>query len=132
MIPKLLAAFLVAAGIVAAQTSGSSPGVPVNLVVSVEPRKGKEMPVVQREDVMVFQGKERRKVTAWVPFQGDHAALELYILIDDGLDTSLGTQLDDIRKFILAQPETTQIGVAYMQNGAARIVQSLSADHEAA
>jgi hypothetical protein len=38
-------------------------------------------------------------------------------MIDDGANVSLGTQLDDIRKFIGEQPETTKIGVAYMQNG---------------
>jgi hypothetical protein len=37
-----------------------SPGtVPVSTVVSVEARHGKDVPVVNREDVRVFHGKDR-------------------------------------------------------------------------
>jgi len=79
--------------------------------------------------VLVFEGHDRDKVIDWVPAQGDHAALELFVLLDDGAAETLGTQLDDIRKFIQAQPATTKIGVAYMQNGVARVVQDLTTDH---
>ncbi len=87
------------------------------------------MPAINREDVMVYEGKDRDTVTEWIPAQGDRAALELFILLDDGSSSSLGTQLDDIRKFINAQPASTKVGIAYMQNGMARIVQDLTADH---
>ncbi len=61
-----------------------------------------------------------------------HAALELFILIDDGSTTSLGSQLEDIRKFINAQPASTKVGVAYMRDGMARIVQNLTERSRAA
>ncbi len=104
-------------------------GVPVHMVVSVEARHGATPPEITREDVMVHEGRDRDRVTDWVPAQGDHAALEFFVLIDDGASISLGSQLDDLRQFITAQPDTTKIGIAYMQNGMARIVQNPTQDH---
>jgi hypothetical protein len=105
---------------------------PRHLIVTVEPKHGKEVPVINRDEIMVYEGHDRDQVTDWIPAQADHAALELFILLDDGSSVSLGTQLEDIRKFIDDQPASTQIGVAYMQNGTARIVQNLNTDHAAA
>jgi hypothetical protein len=106
-----------------------STGVPVHMVVTVEPRHGSNVPVINREDVMVYQGRDRAKVTDWLPLQGEHAGLQLFILIDDAANTSLGSQLADIRQFINAQPSTTAIGVAYMRNGIADVLQNLTNDH---
>lgn len=78
---------------------------------------------------MVYEGHDRDTVTEWVPAQGDRAALELFILLDDGSSTSLGSQLEDIRQFINAQPASTKIGVAYMQDGTAHVEQDLTSDH---
>jgi len=112
-----------------AQQSATSGGVPAQIVVTVEPKHGANAPVVNREDVMVFEGHDRDKVTDWIPLQGDHAGLQLFILIDDGSSVSLGSQIEDIRQFINAQPATTKIGVAYMQDGIARILQDPTNDH---
>jgi hypothetical protein len=113
------------AGLRAQQSSG----VPVHIVVTVEARKGEETPVINREDVMVHEGHDRDQVIEWVPARGEHASLELMILLDDGSNTTLGTQLDDIRRFTNSQPETTMVGVAYMRNGVAQVVQNLTSDH---
>ena len=88
--------------------------------------------ISQRDDVMVYEGHDRDRVTAWVPLQGDHAGLEFFILLDDSSSVSLGSQLEDLRQFINAQPPTTKIGIAYMQNGTAQVVQNLTSDHAAA
>jgi hypothetical protein len=82
----------------------SSTGVPVHVVVTVEPRHGSNVPVINREDVMVYRGHDRAKVTDWIPLQGERAGLQLFILIDDAASTSLGSQLEDVRQFINAQP----------------------------
>ena len=50
-------------------------------------------------------------------------------MLDDGSNITLGTQLEDLRKFITAQPDTTTIGVAYMRGGIAQVVQNLTSDH---
>jgi len=105
---------------------------PSHLVVTVEPKHGADVPVINRNEVMVYEGHDRDQVMEWIPAQGDHAALELFILLDDSSSSSLGSQLDDIRKFINAQPASTLIGVAYMRNGTAEVVQNLTPDHAAA
>lgn len=125
----VVAAFvLVGASTVVAQAPATN-GVPVQVVVTAEGHHGAEAPSVSANDVMVNEGKDRDAVTSWVPAQGEHAGLELFILIDDSLASSVGVQLDDIRKFIDEQPKSALIGVAYMQNGIARVEQNLSDDH---
>src|SRR5690242_2336 len=74
----------------------------------------KRMPEVNREDVIVRQDKDRLQVTGWTPARGDRAGLDLFIMIDDASNPSLGSQLDDLRAFISAQPPTTSVGVGYM------------------
>ncbi|HTU41217.1 MAG TPA: hypothetical protein VMF10_05880 [Candidatus Aquilonibacter sp.] len=107
-------------------------GVPVHTVVTVEPHKGSNPPAISQQDVLVTEGKDHDPVSEWMPAQGDHAALQFFILIDDGANMSLGTEIEALRKFILAQPPTTEIGVAYMENGTAQMAQNLTTDHEAA
>jgi hypothetical protein len=104
-------------------------GVPVKMLVTAESRNDKEVAAVHREDVMVYQGHERDKVTDWVPAKGDHSELELFVLIDDASNSNLGLQLDDVRHFIQSQAATTMVGVAYMENGTAQILQNLTTDH---
>ncbi len=112
-----------------AQQAPAANGVPAHMVVTVEPHHGSDVPTVNREDVMVYEGKDRDPVTEWTPAQGEHAALELFLLLDDGSNSSLGTQLQDLRKFIDGQPASTKIGIAYMQNGIARVEQNPTSDH---
>jgi hypothetical protein len=81
---------------------------------------------------MVTQGKDRLKVIDWVAACEDKAGLNLFILIDDASDSSLGLQLADLREFINQQPSTTLVGVAYMQNATVQIAQDLTNDHAAA
>jgi hypothetical protein len=119
-------------GNLSAQQAPADDGIPIHLVVTVEPRHGTDVPEVKREDVMPFEGKTRDQVTEWIPAQGDRGGLELFVLIDDASSSSLGTQLDDVRKFIIAQPASTKIGVAYMQDGIAKVVQNLTTDHDQA
>jgi len=130
------AAFAFVLGIVAAGTCWAQQappaGVPAHLVVTAEPRKGSEVPVINREDVLVYEGKNRDQVIDWIPAQGDHAALELFVLLDDGSNSTLGTQLEDLKKFINDQPPSTLVGVAYMQNGIAKVEQNPTNDHAVA
>ena len=114
---------------VSAQATPNQDGVPVSMVVTVKARRGAEISNITGENVIVSEGRARAKVTDWVPLQGERAGLELFILLDDSRNTSLGTQVEDIRRFIMAQPATTKIGVAYMQEGGTKIVQTLTGDH---
>jgi hypothetical protein len=117
---------------IAAQQSGAVAGVPEQMVVSVEPKKGNEIPMIKRQDIIVTQGHDRRPVTNWVPATEDRAGLALAILIDDSAGFSLGTQLNDIRAFITEQAPTTLVAVGYMQNGTVSLTQNFTQDHMAA
>jgi len=132
-IPALLGMVLLvgASGMLAAQAP-QGPGTPVQLVVTVEPKHGNEVPAIRRDDVMVYEGRDRDQIVDWIPAQGDHAALQLFILIDDSSSSSLGSQIGDIKQFIASQPPTTLVGVAYMQDGTARILQDPTNDHDKA
>ena len=127
----ICAVLLIALRIRALQSS-SAAGVQVQMIVTAEPKHGNDIPVLNREDVMVYQGKDRDQVTGWEPFQGANANLELFVLIDDSLSTSVAQQLNDVRSFINGQPPTASIGVAYMRNGTVQILQNLTTDHVAA
>jgi hypothetical protein len=123
-----LAMCLCATGSVCAQNAGAQ-AAPAHVLVTVEARHGKDVPEIGPRDVMVYEGHDRDQVVDLVPAQGEHAALELFILLDDGSNDRIGSQLDDLRKFIGAQPPSTMIGVAYMQNGTAKVEQNLTSDH---
>jgi hypothetical protein len=81
---------------------------------------------------MVYQGRDRRRTIDLVPLRGDRAGLELFVFIDDSSTESVGSQLDELRQFILNQPSTTAVGVAYMANGGAQVLQAPTSDHAAA
>lgn len=117
---------------VAAQEGKPATGVPVQIVVTVEPKHGNEMPQITQQDVIVNQGHDRRPVTGWFPATGDRAGLELAILIDDSAGISFGSQMEDIRAFIGEQAPTTLIAVGYMQNGTIYVTQDFTQDHAAA
>jgi hypothetical protein len=130
LLPALLGLIISLGGVarVSAQSAASN-GIPVQMVVTVEPRKGYEVPTINREDVLVSQNKERDTVTGWSPAPADGSGLEFFILLDDASNVTLGSQLDDIRKFIDEAPASAKVGLAYMQNGIARIVQAPTTDH---
>jgi hypothetical protein len=90
------------------------------------------MPEVNREDVIVRQGKDRLQVTNWTPVGGDRSPLDLFILIDDAARWSVSSQFGDLREFIYALPKSTSVGVGYMGNGTVQIAQDLTTDHRQA
>jgi len=114
-----------------AQDQPAFPGVRTRVVVSVEPRHGKEVPTVRAEDVVVMQGKQHDKVLEWKPVQAPDVGVEVFIFIDDSLSpTEIGAKLNDLRDFINAQPANVRIGIGYMRNGTAVIAQNATPDHE--
>jgi len=126
LISSLAHCSLVARNAVAQQAEEN--GVPVQMVVTVEGRHGAEAPEVGAKDVLVSEGRTRDKVLDWIPARGDHAALQVFILIDDSSNQNVALQFDDVRNFINAQPSSALIGIAYMQNGIARVAQDLTGD----
>jgi hypothetical protein len=124
---RTLAAFLVICfGAARAQDQ------PVRVVVTVEAHKGATPPNLTKDDILVTLENQRMRVTNWEPVQNDRTGLELWLLIDDGTDTALGSQLEDLRKFVLDQPATTEVGIGYIRNGSVLALQKPTADHAAA
>lgn len=96
-------------------------------------RSDSELPRLRQDEVKVKQGKTFLQVTQLIPAQGENAALQLMILIDDTLDTSsAGNNLNDIKEFIKAQPPSTAIAVGYMANATVNLLQNFTTDHELA
>jgi hypothetical protein len=119
--------------LIAAQGEAAPPkAAPVRVIVGVEPRHQVEIPTVNREDVMVYEGHDRDQVTDWTAARGTDAGLEFLVLVDDSSAFSVDSQLGEIRAFINEQPPATQIGVGYMHNGMVEMVQSFTQDHAAA
>jgi hypothetical protein len=129
----ILCALTLTATIVQSQEKSAAGSVQVHLVITNEAVRGdSEVPTLQNSDVKVKQGKSFLKVTQLIPAQGDKAALQLFVLIDDTLGSGVGNNLNDIRDFISAQPATTAIAVGYMSNATVNIVQNFTADHDLA
>jgi hypothetical protein len=115
-----------------AQQTETAPGVPVQIVVSVEPKHGNETPMISQQDLVVHEARKVRPVTGWVQATANTGGLALAILIDDSSGFSVDTQLNDIRAFIQEQAPTTLVALGYMQNGTVRLVQNFTQDHIAA
>jgi hypothetical protein len=130
----LLAAFCIStfsAG--TARSQNSSGTAQVHLVVTdTSLRPDNELPALRQDNVKVKQGRDFLSVTQVIPAQGENAALQLMILIDDTLNTSVGNNLNDIRDFIAAQAPSTLVGVAYMSNAGINLAQNFTNDHDAA
>ncbi len=124
-----IAGMLVASAPSHAAEASESANVPVKMTVTSSVASDKRMPEISREDVRIMSGKERLPVTQWIPAQGEHARLDLFLLIDDASDSRLGLQLEDLRTFINNQPATTAVGVGYMSNATVQIVQQFTTDH---
>jgi hypothetical protein len=114
------------------QAQSQSGGVPVKLIATAESTHGREVSSIPQSDVTAYQDHKPATLSSWIPATGANAALQLYVLIDDASGSYVGTELSEIRQFITSQPETTLTGVAYMQNGTARIVHKLTAQHQEA
>jgi hypothetical protein len=132
----LIAPVLIGLGarVVSSQENARTPGtVQVHMVITDEAlRDDSEVPILRPETAQVKQGNTSLKVEHLIPARGDNAALQLFVLIDDTCDSSIGNSLNDLRDFINAQPATTVVGVAYMSNATIQITQNFTADHAAA
>ena len=108
-----------------------APGSPVSVIVTATGQKDAPAPQLTVDDVLVSENRQHMPVTALEPLRGQNG-LQLWLLLDDGSSTNLGTQLADLKNFILAQPATTEVGIGYMRNGGVQTAQPLTSDHQLA
>src|SRR5947209_288478 len=107
-------------------------GVPVNMVVTVEPKRAKAIPSIEQQDVKVSEGTDKRPVTGFMPLQAEHADMQLLLMLDDSASASINTEIGTLKQFVTSLPSTTEVGVGYMRNGMTQITQKLTTDHAAA
>jgi len=120
-----LAAALAIAGFTATAVRAAET---VTTTVTAVGKKNSQPPTVKKEDVELYQGRERMQVANWR--RGE--TLFLAVLIDDSLDQTIASQWNDVREFFMAQAPTTYIGVFYGRNGTAMVGQDFTKDHELA
>lgn len=117
----------------AAGKDGNSATVPVTITVTVLGANNQPAPEIPQEDVTVHMGKDLPKVTGWEHAHAQQGPLELALLIDENIRTSLiGRQLDDMANFIESQEPSTQVGVYYAEHGSAYAAAPFTTDHQKA
>jgi VWFA-related protein len=120
----LLAAVALAATPLASKAAATDAPA-VTMTVTAVGKKDKQPPPLTKDDVQLYQGKERIQVADWK--RGD--ALFLAVLIDDSLESTVANQWNDLKAFFMAQSENTYIAVAYARNGSAMVAQDFTKDH---
>jgi hypothetical protein len=118
------------ARMVHSQETAAASTVQVHMVITDQALSdSSEVPALRPDNIKVKQSKDFLKVTQLIPAQGDNAALQLFILIDDTCDPAIGNNLSELRDFINSQPASTLVGVAYMSNATIQITQNFTPDH---
>src|SRR5277367_3829267 len=118
-------ALAMAAEVSLAPKAAAADSAAVTTTVTAVGKKETQPQPLTRDDVQLYQGKEKVQVADWK--RGD--TLFLAILIDDSLESVVANQWDDLKAFMMAQPENTYIAVAYARNGAAMVAQDFTKDH---
>lgn len=109
-----------------AQTKPASSGSVTFTVTAVG--KKESAPPIAKDDVQLFQGKERKQIGDWK--KSDE--LFLAILIDNSIDSTAGGQWDYLKEFIIGQPAATHVAVGYLQNNSTQVLQDFTQNHELA
>jgi VWFA-related protein len=109
----------------AKDTSAAGDPSAVVMTVTATAKKDAQPPVLTKNDVDLYKGKERVQVADFA--RGE--TLYLAVLIDDSLRGDIAAQWPDLRRFIMAQPATTYVSVAYARNGEAMLAQDFTTDH---
>jgi VWFA-related protein len=121
----LLGAMVMSAALPFAQKAVAADTSAVTMTVTAVGKKDTQPPPLTKDDVQLFQGKEKVQVADWK--RGE--TLYLAVLIDDSLESSVANQWSDLKAFIMAQPESTYVAVAYARNGSAVVAQDFTKDH---
>ena len=119
------AMLLVFAEMSAAQNKLPSAGM-VTFTVTAVGKKDANASGITMDDVQLFVNKERKQIADWK--KSDQ--LFLAILIDDSIDTNAAGQWNDLKAFIMAQPESTHIALGYIRNNTTMVAQDFTQNKE--
>jgi hypothetical protein len=128
----VLATFLTVTGLLAAAPaiaqSASADGQGIAVVTVLPKHNGEMAPNVTQRDIQTMKvGGKTAQVTNWQAFR--NGPVELVILIDEGARSNLGTQVNDIQKFVQSLPPNVKATIGYMVNGTAMLTGPLTTDH---
>ena len=123
----LLGIFLLIIGLGGARTNLPTAGNAI-LTVTASGKKDSTPPPISKDDVQLFQGKERKQIADWE--KGDE--LFLFILIDDATSTGFGTVMGEVKNFIMSQPPATHVAVGYIRDNVTEFAQDFTENHELA
>ena len=101
--------------------------VPTQSIITVDT---KNPPRLTTQNITVKVNRRATPVSDLAPVTPN--GTQVALLIDDGLRTSVGRQLSDLKSFIQALPAGVEILVGYMQNGRVVPAQPFTTDHQAA
>lgn len=122
---RVFIAALAMSGTFAFAQTNSQPGVEVRMILTSADHMNHQPPALKREDVSIADAT----ITGWTPIESGRD-LELYFLIDDAANYDFGSKLQELRRFITAQPASVPIGIAYIHDGSLQIVEKPTTDHE--
>ena len=98
-------------------------------VVTILPaQKNGDVGPVSPQSLKVKVDGKQSSVLNFTPLREANSPVELVLLLDSGARTSLGTQFQDIQKFVGEMPPNTRMAIAYMENGRAAFASQLSSN----
>ncbi len=117
----------------AAPQTPMAAGVPVRITVTAVSReKGQEPPELKKDDFLIYQNHQRRRVLDILRTSGQNDKLDLYIVVDEAIQTDVTLDYREISNFVHELPGTARVAVLYARNGTVTGQQELTSDREAA
>ena len=110
-----------------AQELANEGPIPTRALISVQSKNGAPL---NKEALKLEVNGRDAAISSVLPVAKNGA--QVAILLDDGLRSNFGIQIQDFRKFIVSLPPNMQVLVGYMQNGTVRSKGGFTLNHEAA
>ncbi|MFZ0818578.1 MAG: hypothetical protein WAM91_00795 [Candidatus Acidiferrales bacterium] len=110
------------------QGAAQQEGTPISVAVTVLGRDRKAPPVIPQDEVVARQDGDVRRVISWVPASGGDVGIDLIVLIDDTLATSIASRWGELQDFLRSQAANMREGIAYTSFGSPRIDHELTDD----
>lgn len=114
----------------AAQSSPSAAAHTAQVIITATASHG-AVPNLTREDVSVREDRKTCAVISLAALNTPDSSMQLVIFIDSSSTHQIGSQFDEISRFLESLPQTAEVALAYALNGAARIEQPFTTDRAA-
>lgn len=126
---------LVWLGVVCAMLSSAQKplaGVPTRVTITLGHSYGMPLGDLKAEDLTVTHDLDKLLVLGLTKLRGEEARLELYVVVDNCSSCEVGAKFDELSRFLTTRSASTDIGVAYIQDGKLQIALKPSRDHKRA